>query len=208
MLDFHIHSKYSDGNASVFEIAEKAREVGIKEIAIVDHSIELNFGLNEKKAKLRQEEIELAREIYGIKIYSGIECGINGFGEIFLPEFDFDIIIASVHENAQNYFNRIIECVEKNEVHVVGHLLSDMFDFSRDEKLEEILLDKLEELDIALELNSSHQCPPDDFLAKCMDRKLKISIGSDAHRLEKVGKVRWSLEKAKKYLWRARILEL
>uniref|UniRef100_A0A7J2TLW3 PHP domain-containing protein n=1 Tax=Archaeoglobus fulgidus TaxID=2234 RepID=A0A7J2TLW3_ARCFL len=208
MLDFHVHSNYSDGSASVLQIAKKAKERGIKKLAIVDHSIELSFGLDEKKAKMRQEEIELAKEIYGIRIYSGIECGINSFGEIFLPDFDFDLIIASVHEDALNYFDRIIKCIDGNEVHVIGHLLSDMFEFSRNEKLEEILLDRLEELEIALELNSNHRCPPDDFLMKCTDRNLKISIGSDAHRLEKVGKVDWSLEKAKKYFWRAKILEL
>ncbi|MCS7119031.1 MAG: PHP domain-containing protein [Archaeoglobaceae archaeon] len=208
MFDFHIHSNYSDGNASVQEIAKKAKERGIKRIAIVDHSIELSFGLDEKKARMREKEIELAREIYGLKIYSGIECGINNFGEIFLPDFDFELIVISVHEDAHNYFERIIECIENNEVHVVGHLLSTMFEFIRNCELEDIFLDKLEELGIALELNSNHRCPPDYFLEKCKERKLKISIGSDAHRLEKVGRIEWSIEKAKKYLWCAKFLEL
>ncbi|MEM0350894.1 MAG: PHP domain-containing protein [Archaeoglobaceae archaeon] len=208
MLDLHIHSNYSDGNASVLQIAKKAKERGIKKIAIVDHSIELNFGLDEKKAKNREQEIELAMEIYGIKILSGIECGINCFGEIFLPEFDFDFVIASVHENAYNYFSRIIKCIENNEIDAIGHPLSSMFEYSRDEKLEEIFLDRIEELGVALELNSHHKSPPDDFLEKCRERKLTISIGSDAHRLDRVGKIEWCLEKLKKYLWRAKVLDL
>ncbi|MEM4541130.1 MAG: PHP domain-containing protein, partial [Archaeoglobaceae archaeon] len=70
MIDLHIHSNFSDGKASVAEIAKKAKEIGLKAIAIVDHSIELGFGLDEIKAKRREMEIEDAKAIYGIKIYS------------------------------------------------------------------------------------------------------------------------------------------
>lgn len=162
----------------------------------MDHSIELSFGLDEK----RQNETRRNRACKGNLRHKDLQRNRvrnKQLWEIFLPDFDFDLIIASVHEDALNYFDRIIKCIDGNEVHVIGHLLSDMFEFSRNEKLEEILLDRLEELEIALELNSNHRCPPDDFLMKCADRNLKISIGSDAHRLEKVGKVNWSLEKAK-----------
>lgn len=208
MIDYHIHSNYSDGRASVLQIAKKAKELGIREIAIVDHSVELSFGLDEKKAKKRVEEIELAKEIYGIRIYSGIECGVNSFGEIYLPDFDFDLVIVSVHEFATNYFDRIIKCIEKNEVNAIGHLFSDTFGYLRDLEKERELLDKIESLGVAIELNSGHKCPPEDFLALCSERDIRISIGSDAHRLERVGKVEWSLEKAKKYFWRAKILKI
>ncbi|MEM0215509.1 MAG: PHP domain-containing protein [Archaeoglobaceae archaeon] len=205
MIDLHIHSNFSDGKASVAEIAKKAKELGLKAIAIVDHSIELGFGLDEIKAKRREMEIEDAKAIYGIKIYSGIECGINHSGDIFLPMHDFDFIVASVHENAMNYCERIIKCIENNSVHVLGHLFSDMFEFSRDPKLEEKLIEALEAYGVALEINSTHKCPPDDFLIKCSERKIKVSIGSDAHRLESVGKVEWSEQKRKKYLSTAKL---
>lgn len=205
MIDLHIHSNFSDGKASVFEIAKKAKELGLKAIAIVDHSIELSFGLDERKAKLRQIEIENARSLFGIKIYSSIECGINHHGEIFLPNFDFDFIIASVHENTVDYYGRVIKCIEKNDFEVLGHPLSDMFEFVRDQKLEEKMLDTLEAYGIALEINSTHRCPPEDLLMSCADRRIVVSIGSDAHRLENVGKVEWCEERRKKYLRRAEI---
>jgi len=205
MIDLHVHSNFSDGKASVVGIARKAKEIGLKAIAIVDHSLELSFGLDEKKAKLREIEIEEARDLYGIKIYSGVECGINHSGEIFLPLHNFDFIIVSVHENAGNYYERVIKCVEKNSIDVLGHPLSEMFPVLRDEKLEEAMLDVIEKYGVALELNSTHKCPPEDFLLKCADRKIKVSIGSDAHTLEKVGKVGWCEERRKKYLRRAEL---
>lgn len=200
MIDFHIHSKFSDGAASVFEIARKAKEIGLKAIAIVDHSLELKFGLDEKKAELRQIEIDEAKDFYSIKIYSGIECGINHHGDIFLPLYDFDFIIASVHENASNYYERIIKCIEKNNVDVIGHPFSELYEFYRDPLQEDRLLNALENHEVALEINAMHKCPPEDFLIKCSELKMKISIGSDAHRLENVGKVEWAEEKRKKYM--------
>lgn len=205
MIDLHIHSNFSDGKASVFEIARKAKEQNLKAIAIVDHSSELSFGLDEKKAKLRQMEIDDARSAFGIRIYSGIECGINQNGEIFLPVFDFDFIIASVHENTVDYYSRVLKCIERTDFEVLGHPLSEMFEFVRDQKLEEKMLDAMEAYGIALEINSTHRCPPEDLLMSSADRRIMVSIGSDAHRLENVGRIEWCEERRKKYLRRAEI---
>jgi len=62
MFDLHIHSIYSDGTATIDEIARKAKEMGMKVIAIVDHSVEHRLGIDEGKAKQRQAEIEEAMD--------------------------------------------------------------------------------------------------------------------------------------------------
>jgi putative hydrolase len=211
VYDLHIHSSYSDGNASVDEIARKAKERGLKLIAIVDHSKELPFGLTERKAKNRQIEIENARSKYGIEILSGIECSINSAGEIILPDFKFDFVIASVHEfvSGEAYYRRIFDCMDCYDFDVLGHPFSKLFGF--DENIGELdmkLIDKLEERSIALEINSSHHCPPDEFLELCRGRDLKYSIGSDAHILSKAGDVEWSVKKAKTYLNTSRLFIL
>jgi histidinol phosphatase-like PHP family hydrolase len=208
MIDLHIHSNYSDGQGSVEEIARRAKERGLKAIAIVDHSIELPFGLTEKKARMREIEIENAASLYGIKIYSGIECSINAAGEIVLPDFDFDFIIASVHEfvYGQAYYERIIRCLESHDVDVLGHPFSPLFGFDgRLAEMDEKLLDVIEEREVAVELNSSHKSPQDEFLQLCRDRKIAYSIGSDAHSLSGVGEVGWSVEKAKRYMAGAKL---
>ncbi len=201
--DYHIHSKYSDGEGEIEEIARKAKERGLKAIAIVDHSVELYFGLTEKKARMREAEIENAASLYGIKIYSGIECGIDASGSIALPDHEFDFIIASVHEfvYGERYYERVIRCLESFEIDVLGHPFSPLFGFDgRLAEMDERLLDVIEEMGVAIELNSSHKCPNDEFLSLCMDRKITYSIGSDAHSLSSVGAVEWSLEKAKRYM--------
>jgi len=208
VLDLHVHSVYSDGSATIDEIARKAKELRMKAVAIVDHSIELYFGLTEAKAKQRQIEIDNASSLYGVKIYSGIECSIDASGDIMLPDFDFDFIIASVHEfvYGRDYYERVLKCMEKYEIDVVGHPFSRLFSFDgRIPEMDEKLVDMAEQLGIAIELNSSHRSPPDPFLELCRDRKLIYSIGSDAHDLSKVGDVGWSVERAKRYMTRAKL---
>lgn len=208
MLDLHIHSTYSDGNSTIDEIAKRAKKLGLKAIAVVDHSIELYFGLTEAKAKKRQIEIDNASSLYGIKIYSGIECSIDAAGEIMLPDFDFDFIIASVHEfvDGRDYYGRIIRCMEKNEIDVVGHPFSQLFGFNNPiPEMDVKVIEKAEECGVAIELNSSHKSPPDSFLELCSEIKIKYSIGSDAHEISKVGDVGWSVEKAKRYMAKAKL---
>jgi len=188
----------------VSEIAKKAKEKGLEFIAIVDHSIEHPLGLTEKKAKLRELEIEEAESMYNIKIFSGIECGINSGGEIFLPDYEFDFVIASVHDYVygKSYYERIFSCLETFEFDVLGHPFSPLFGFNQNiRRMDETLLDMLEEREVAIEINSSHLSPPEEFLELCKDRRLKYSIGSDAHSIVKVGDVKWCFEIAKRYLY-------
>ncbi len=202
-MDLHVHSIYSDGNGRVEEIVRKAKERGMKRIGIVDHSIEFHFGLTEAKAKRRLMEIENAESAYGIKVYNGVECTIDATGNIILPDFDFDFVIASVHEylTGEEYYRRVLLCIDNCEFDILGHPFSKLFAFDDNiEKLDEILLDKLEESGIALELNSSHHSPPEEFLARCSERKIPFSIGSDAHDVSRVGMVGWSIEMAKRYM--------
>ena len=204
MFDLHIHSIYSDGRATVDQIVRKAKERGLKTIAIVDHSIEHKRGITEEKLKKRQVEIERAKDEYGLEVLSGVECGILPNGEIAIPDFDFDLIIASIHDilYTREYYERIINCLEKygDRIDVLGHLHSDLFSCGRDHSKDIEILDLLIENDIALEINSLHHAPPLDLLEICSDLRIKYSIGSDAHSVDRVGDVKWCLEMAKRFL--------
>lgn len=211
MMDLHIHSIYSDGTARIDMIAKKAKEKGLKVIAIVDHSLEHRKGLTEDKLKRRQLEIEKAKDTYGIEILSGIECGILPDGEIALPNFKFDLVIASIHDimKTEEYYHRIKECLRKNsdKIHVLGHLHSEMFNCGRDYSQDVEIVDILLECDVALEINSLHHAPPIDFLEICSGRNLKFSVGSDAHTLNRVGDVEWCFEMVRRFLKNGRAIK-
>ncbi len=208
MIDLHIHSNYSDGCCSIAEIARKARSLRLKAIAIVDHSIEHPKGIDERKAKMRQEEIDDAASAYGIKIYGGIECGIDAAGNIHLPDYGFDFVIASVHEfvDGTSYYERVLACVENCEFDILGHAFSRRFGFETEiPEMSERLAEAIKDAGIAVEINASHRCPPDSFLQLCDELGIPYSIGSDAHSMEMIGNVGWCLEKSKKYMKRGRL---
>jgi len=216
VYDLHVHSSYSDGDASVEQIVKKAKEVGLKVVAIVDHSIEHRFGLNERKARKRQEEIDKFASKYDIEVLSGIECGIKADGEIVLPKFKFDLVLASIHDflYAEEYYHRIVECLKYNDFDILAHLHSTMFGSLNGRNLERDLeiIDLLVDRDVALEVNTAHSAPPIDFL-ELLDMNVKgrvrYSIGSDSHSIKRIGDVSWGFEVARKYLKNGRfVLEL
>ena len=203
MYDLHIHSNFSDGKASIDEIAKRAKEIGLKAIAIVDHSSEHKLGLNERKAKAREVEIEKARSKYDIEILSGVECGILPEGKILIPKFKFDIILIAVHEvlPKEEYYRRVKLCLTKNNVDVLSHFHSQMFCTldGRDVERDVEILDMLKDGDVALELNSLHEAPPLDLVKKASEIGVAYSIGSDSHSLQRVGDVEWCRKIARKY---------
>lgn len=204
MYDLHIHSCYSDGNGDIERIVRRAKEAGLKAIAIVDHSIEHRLGLTERKAKKRQEEIERVSAKYDIDVLSGIECGIGADGEITLPAFKFDLVLASIHTpiSKEEYYRRIELCLKKYDFDILAHFHSEVFGSidGRDPDRDTEIIDLLIERDIALEINTAHRAPPEDLLELCSSRRIKYSIGSDSHAINRVGDISWGLEMARKYL--------
>lgn len=209
MYDLHIHSCYSDGSVRIEEIVRRAKERRLKTIAIVDHSIDHKFGLTESKARKRQEEIERYSAKYDITVLSGIECGILADGEIALPDFKFDVIIASIHTHLSTteYYHRIVECLKRNDFDILGHLHTTLFGgVDEDPERDAEIIDLLDERGIALEINTGHDSPPENFLHLCRGRRLRYSVGSDTHVVSRIGDVSKGFRLAKKFLPKGRFL--
>ncbi|HNX26856.1 MAG TPA: PHP domain-containing protein [Phycisphaerae bacterium] len=64
-----------------------------------------------------------------------------------------------------------------------------------DKTLYPLMADMLGEFNTAAEINTHHTSSPDpDFYALCIDRNVKISLGTDSHFPHQVGKIRQNLE--------------
>lgn len=204
MYDLHIHSQYSDGRSDIDSIVRKSKEANLEAIAIVDHSIEHPLGLTKRKADIRYIEIENAMGRYGIKVFDAIECGIQPDGEIIRPEHEFELVLASIHDpvSKEEYYRRIELCLSRNNVDILAHFHSRVFDAvdGGDEDCDDVILDLLEDNGVCLELNTAHRAPPENVLKKCIDRKIKFSVGSDSHSLNRVAEVEWGFKMAKRYL--------
>jgi DNA polymerase (family 10) len=128
---FHCHTSWSDGNATLEEMAKAAHKLGFKYLGIADHSQSLNVanGLSPERVRKQHAEIDaLNSKLKGIKLLKGTECDILPDGRL---DFDdellatFDYVVASVH----THFNlsqpemtaRIVRAVSHPRVTMLGH---------------------------------------------------------------------------------------
>jgi DNA polymerase (family X) len=101
--DLHSHTTWSDGKASVEEMARAARERGYDYLAICDHTPAVGAvrGLTADDVRRQAEEITAANEVLApFRVLRGIECDILPNGRLDLPDdvlAELEWIQASVH---------------------------------------------------------------------------------------------------------------
>ncbi len=108
MIDYHNHTKLcKHAEGEIFEYIEKAISLGISEIAFTDHiplpdGFDLAHRMKQSEMESYSTLIQKTQQKYPeIKILFGIEAeyyeGFEKFTENFLKQYDFDIVIMSVH---------------------------------------------------------------------------------------------------------------
>lgn len=82
LSDLHVHTDWSDGKASLAEMAEAARERGLSYIAVTDHFqfAQAIKGLSADDLRRQIDEIEALREELGIRILPGWRPTFSGTG--------------------------------------------------------------------------------------------------------------------------------
>jgi DNA polymerase (family 10) len=101
--DLHCHTTWSDGRASVEEMARAARDRGYDYVAICDHTPAVGAvkGLTADDVRRQAEEIAAANEkLAPFRVLRGIECDILPDGRLDLPDDvlgELDWVQASVH---------------------------------------------------------------------------------------------------------------
>lgn len=100
--DFHTHTVWSDGKNTVEENAARAKELGLRTLAITEHGYSHIFrGLKRKETAHWLAEIEAASDKLGYPILRGMECNIRGLsGLTDFTEADyenFDVFLCGIH---------------------------------------------------------------------------------------------------------------
>ncbi|MBY0513015.1 MAG: DNA polymerase/3'-5' exonuclease PolX [Gemmataceae bacterium] len=100
---FHNHSTYSDGNATLEEMALAAKALGFEYFGIGDHSQSLTVARGMPPAVVRKQWAEIDRlndELTGIRILKGVEADILADGSLDYDDdllAGFDYVVGSVH---------------------------------------------------------------------------------------------------------------
>ncbi|HEY0635227.1 MAG TPA: DNA polymerase/3'-5' exonuclease PolX [Gammaproteobacteria bacterium] len=101
--DLHVHTKATDGHATIEEMARAAKSFGLRYIAITDHTRSLTVakGLNEEQLARQIDEIDsLNATLQGITILKGCEIEILEDGSLDLPDTilaRLDLVVGAVH---------------------------------------------------------------------------------------------------------------
>ncbi len=194
---FHVHSTYSDGSGSLFEMIAAAERAGLEYIGISDHSQSAFYanGLKEDRIQKQHDEIEQLRERFkGIHIFKGVEADILPDGSLDYDDrilSSFDFVIASVHSrfnmSEREMTDRVVRAMSHPKVTFLGHPTGRIL-LSRQGYplvIREVI-EAAHRYGVILELNSSPYRLDLDWryckLAK--EAGVRLSINPDAHGVE------------------------
>ena len=129
--DVHSHTKWSDGRATMLEMAQGARDLGYKYLGITDHSprIKVVNGLDAERLVAQSREMaEVQSQVDGVTLLQGIEVDILEDGSLDLPDAVLeilDVVIASPHVKLRQepaaMTERMLRAVSHPHVDVIGH---------------------------------------------------------------------------------------
>jgi DNA polymerase (family 10) len=129
--DLHVHTTWSDGRASVLEMAQAAAELGHEYLAICDHTrnVRVVSGLDADDVRRQGEEIAAANEqVAPLRVLRGIECDILADGTLDLPDDvldELDWVQASVHagqrQSREQLTHRTLAAVHHPAVRSISH---------------------------------------------------------------------------------------
>lgn len=192
--DAHVHSKFSDGSASIEEIAAYARKLGLKWVGICDHSqgLKVAGGVPIEKIMEKKKAIEaFNKRSKDVKLLCGTEVDILADGKLDYPDEilkEFDLVIASIHsgfkQGEENLTQRIVAAMKNPFVHCIGHptgrLLGEREPYPLDM---ERIISTAKETKTALEINAYYKrLDLNDIHARAAkEAGVKLLIGTDAH---------------------------
>jgi putative hydrolase len=129
--DVHSHTNWSDGRATMLEMARGARALGYRYLGVTDHSprIKVVNGLNAERLLAQSREMaEVQSQVDGLTLFQGIEVDILEDGALDLPDAVLellDIVIASPHVKLRQepaaMTERMLRAVSHQHVDVIGH---------------------------------------------------------------------------------------
>ncbi|MDA7858426.1 DNA polymerase/3'-5' exonuclease PolX [Mariniblastus sp.] len=210
--DLHMHTTATDGKATIEEMADAARVLGLSYIAITDHSqrVSMANGLNSERLLDQWKKIDEinANTEDEFVILKGIECDILEAGGMDLPDevlAQGDFIIASVHygqnQPRQQITDRIIGALENPHVsmiaHPTGRLLNkrEAYEVDIDAVFQAAKANhKMVELNanpIRLDLNDIH-------LLAAKAHGIPVVINTDAHRTLGLSNMRYGIKQARR----------
>ena len=207
----HVHSTWSDGTASIQDMAEKARRLGYKWMGLSDHSKAASYahGLDDGRLKKQMKEVAALNATWkDFRILHGMEVDILPDGTLDLSDelsAKLDFVIGSIHSRFDmtetEMTERVCKVMASPHFDVLGHptgrLLLRREGFKID--LEKVIQAAKKEGKV-VELNANpHRLDLDDAHARrAKELGVKMSIDPDAHSVSGLEDVEFGLRTARR----------
>ncbi len=209
--DLHMHTTATDGQNSIEEMAKAAKKIGLKYIAITDHSkrVAMANGLDDDRLLEQWEEVDQVNaKLKGITILKGIEVDILEKGGLDISDevlIQADWVTASVHyggtQSRDKITKRIVDAIAHPFVsaisHPTGRLINQREPYDVDmQAVMEAACDhrKLLELNahpVRLDLHAIH-------CAIAKDMGIQIVINTDAHSIPGLDVMKYGIKQARR----------
>jgi len=197
--ELHGHSDWSDGRASIEEMAEAAMARGYRYWLLSDHSVGLGVvgGVDgEKLAQQRRivDELNARWSQAGVdfRLLLGVELEILADGSLALPDevlAQLDVVVASIHsslrQDRETITQRCLKAVMNPHVDILGHPTSRLLGRRPPTEIDmERVLQACAETGTVVEINAHPwRLDLNDVHARrAVDLGCKIAISTDAHR--------------------------
>jgi DNA polymerase (family 10) len=207
----HLHTEYSDGEASIEQMVEAARARGLSYMGVTDHSQSAFYagGLKPADVKRQHEEIDrLNASLKDFRIFKGIESDILADGSLDYEDDVlelFDFVIASLHSSFNQPFEemteRVLRAISNPYTTMIGHVTTRLL-LRRDGvalDMERVLSAASEE-GVVVEVNANPRRLDLDWRHGPRARELGLltSINPDAHTVAGVADIRFGVGVARK----------
>jgi putative hydrolase len=195
--DCHVHSEWSDGGATIREMAETAILLGHEYMVLTDHSPRLTVANGLSPERLRTQLSEVAAlndELAPFRILTGIEVDINEDGSLDQdPELlsRLDVVVGSVHSalrmEERQMTRRMVTALANTNLDILGHCTGRMKTRKRNRPESafdpEIVFAAAVRFDKAIEINSRPERldPPKRLLRLAVEAGCRTCIDTDAH---------------------------
>ena len=216
--DLHSHTKATDGRNSLREMAEAARRMGYRYLAVTDHSKRLSVtrGLDVRRLSAQIREIdrlneELGRDWAGFRLLKSIEVDILEDGRLDLPDSilsQLDLTVCSVHSyfglSPEKQLKRILRAMDNPCFHILGHPSGRLLNGRTpragiDLDLEKVMRGALDR-GCFLELNAQPERMDlnDSYCRLAKEIGVKLAISTDAHSEHDLGFMKHGVSQARR----------
>jgi DNA polymerase (family 10) len=209
--DLHVHTQWSDGRATVLEMATAGRDRGYEYLAICDHTPNVSVvpGLDGDALRRQAVEIAAANEALApFRVLRGVECDIRNDGRLDVPDdvlAELDWVQLSLHAGQRTprkeLTARVVEAMRHPAVRCLSHPTGRLIGHRPENALDlERTIEVALEHDVALEVNGL--APRLDLsgthVLTAITAGVRIVCSTDAHSVRGLGGMELSVRTARR----------